>query len=164
MPSRALAPTLKTYAQLRDAVVTIVVKGREEIDRAWLETYHATGRLINEHILEFCDRADYGAHIYEKLAEDTSISVRTLRQCAQFHRCYPIRHARAKLGWAHYQLLIQVEDTARRKTIEAEAIRKHWTSRELETRVRSYNATALAAHDDAPAAPVALLTPRRGTP
>ena len=164
MPSRALAPTPQTYAQLRDAVVAVVVKGREEIDRAWLETYHATGRLINEHILHFRDRAGYGARIYEKLAEDTSISVRTLRQCAQFHRCYPIRHARAKLIWSHYQLLIQVADPAKRKALEAEAVRKHWTPPDLEARVRSVNAVALVAADDPPAAPVALLTPRRGTP
>ncbi len=35
---------------------------------------------------------------------------------------------------------------------------------DLETRVRSFNATALVAATDAPTAPVALLTPRRGTP
>jgi hypothetical protein len=48
MPSRAPTPTPKTYAQLRDAVVAVVVKGRADIDRAWLETYHETGRLIND--------------------------------------------------------------------------------------------------------------------
>lgn len=60
MPSRAPAPPPQTYAQLRDAVV---VRGRQEMDHAWLETYHTTGRLINEHILQFRDRADYGAKI-----------------------------------------------------------------------------------------------------
>ncbi len=163
-PTPAPAPTPKTYAQLRDAVIAVVVQGRREIDRAWLSTYHETGRLINAHVLQFRDRADYGAKVYEKLAADTDISVRTLRQCAQFQRCYPIRHARAELSWAHFQLLIQVEDDARRKTIEAEAIRNHWTTRELETRVRRSNAVVLAANDDAPAPFVELLTPRRGTP
>lgn len=58
MPSRAITPTPKTYAQLRDAVVAVVVNGRRAIDRAWLDTYHETGRLINEHTLLFRDRAD----------------------------------------------------------------------------------------------------------
>ncbi|HWA86900.1 MAG TPA: DUF1016 N-terminal domain-containing protein [Opitutus sp.] len=164
MPSRAPALRPKTYAQLRAAVVTVVVNGRREIDRAWLETYAETGRLINEHVLPFRDRAGYGARIYEKLAADTGISERTLRQCSQFYRFYPIRSARSELGWGHYRLLIQIDDGARRKTIETEAIRKHWTTRDLETRVRAFNAVALAPADPAPAQPAELLTPRRGTP
>ncbi len=165
MPSRSNSPTPKTYAQLRDAVVAVVVQGRRAIDRAWLETYHETGRLINEHILQFRDRADYGAKVYKKLEDDTDINERTLRQCAQFHRYYPIRSARSELSWGHYRVLIQVEDTTRRKAIEVEAIRQHWTTRDLETRVRSSNAVALASADTAaPAPPVELLTPRRGTP
>ena len=75
MPARALSPAPKTYAQLRDAVV-VVVADRRAIDRAWLDTYHETGRLINEHVLLFKERANYGARIYEKLAADTSISAR----------------------------------------------------------------------------------------
>src|SRR5882672_1810688 len=119
MPQRAITLTPKTYAELRDAVIAVVVKGRQAIDRAWLETYHETGRLINEHILQFRDRADYGAKVYTKLATDTAISERSLRQCAQFHRCYPIWHGHAKLIWSHYQLLIQVVDPAQRKALEA---------------------------------------------
>ncbi len=164
MPARALTPTPKTYAQLRDAVIAVVVQGRGEIDRAWLGTYHETGRLINEHVLLFRDRADYGARVYTKLTADIHISERSLRQCAQFHRCYPIWHRDAKLIWSHYQLLIQIADPAQRKTLEAEAIRKNWTKSDLETRVRSYNAIALASDDAAPAPPVGLLTPRFGTP
>ena len=86
MPSAKLSPTPKTYAELRDAVIAVVVKGRQEIDRAWLETYHETGRLINEHVLLFQDRANYGAKTFDKLAEDSGISARNLRKCAQFHR------------------------------------------------------------------------------
>ena len=167
MPARALTPTPKTYAQLRDAVVAVVVQGRRAIDRAWLETYHETGRLINEHILQFRDRADYGGQVYSKLAADTQISERSLRQCAQFQRFYPIRHARAELSWGHYQLLVQVADGAQRKAIGTEAIRRQWTTRDLETRVREINAAASpapTADDPTPSPPVELLTPRRGTP
>ena len=74
MPTRALTPTPKTYAQLRDAVIAVVVSGRQAIDRAWLETYHETGRLIHEHVLLFRERADYGAKTFEKLAADTAVS------------------------------------------------------------------------------------------
>ncbi|MBI5380557.1 MAG: thermonuclease family protein [Opitutae bacterium] len=164
MPVRALTPTPKTYAQLRDAVIAVVVEGRRAIDQAWLETYHETGRLIHEHILLLRERADYGAGTYQKLAEDTAISRRTLQECVQFYRCYPIWRGRAKLGWAHYKLLIQVADPAQRKALEAEALKQDWTSPELETRVRSYNAIALAADDSTPASSVELLQPRCGVP
>ncbi|MBI5381081.1 MAG: thermonuclease family protein [Opitutae bacterium] len=165
MPLPALALTPKTYAQLRDAVIAVVVQGRRAIDRAWLETYHETGRLIHEHVLLFRDRADYGAKTYAKLAEDTAISRRTLQECVQFYRCYPIWRAHAKLDWGHYKVLISVGDDDKRRALEAEAIKQGWNTRDLQTRVRAYNAVALAADDPAPAATTAeLLQPRCGVP
>lgn len=168
MSARPLAPPPRTYAQLRAAVTAVVIEGRSAIDRAWLETYHETGRLIHEHILLFRDRANYGAKTFEKLADDTGISRRTLQECVQFYRCFPIWRARAKLGWTHYRLLIQVADPAQRKALEARAIKQEWTSPQLETHVRSYNAHALAAAEDdsthAQEKPVELLKPRCGIP
>ncbi len=167
MPSRANSPTPKTYAQLRDAVVAVVVQGRRAIDRAWLETYYETGRLINEHVLLFKERADYGARTYQKLADDTGISKRTLQECAQFQRCFPIARTCAQLDWSKARLLCQVTDATERLKLLKEAVKNDWTVPELATRVRSYNATALASADDTsgpPAARIELLTPRRGTP
>ena len=168
MSARPPAPPPRTYAQLRAAVTAVVIEGRSAIDRAWLETYHETGRLIHEHILLFRDRANYGAKTFEKLAEDTGIHRRTLQECVQFYRCFPIWRARAKLGWTHYRLLIQVADPAQRKALEARAIKQEWTSPQLETHVRSFNAHALAAAEDdstpAPEKPVELLKPRCGIP
>lgn len=166
MSSRPPAPTPRTYAQLRDAVIAVVVKGRQAIDRAWLETYHETGRLINEHILLFRDRANYGARTYEKLAEDTGISKRTLQECAQFHRYYPIARHVAQLGWNRCRLLCQVEDPKRRDALTTQAIKYGWSSGEISERVRSHNALALASANDAPAheKPVELLKPRCGVP
>lgn len=168
MSARPLAPPPRTYAQLRAAVTAVVIEGRSAIDRAWLETYHETGRLIHEHILLFRDRANYGAKTFEKLADDTGIHRRTLQECVQFYRCFPIWRDRAKLGWTHYRLLIQVADPAQRKSLEARAIKQEWTSPQLETHVRSFNAHALAAPKDdstpAPEKPVELLKPRCGIP
>lgn len=164
MPSRAITPTPKTYAQLRDAVTAVIVTGRLAIDRAWVDTCHETGRLINEHVLLFRERADYGTRVYEKLAEDTKVSVRTLRECAQFQRYFPIRRNCAELGWSQCRLLCQVADETERLKLLKQAVKNDWTVPELEIRVRSYNAVALASDDAAPAPAVELLTPRRGTP
>lgn len=46
MPSSKLAPTPKTYAELREAVLAVVVKGRAAIDQAWVGTCHKTGRIM----------------------------------------------------------------------------------------------------------------------
>lgn len=78
MPSSAPNPTPKTNPQLRDAVIAVVVKRCRATDRAWVETYHEAGRLVNAHILLFQDRADYGAKNYSKLAADTDINERML--------------------------------------------------------------------------------------
>jgi len=164
MPARTITPTPKTYAQLRDAVVAVVVTGRAAIDRAWVDTCHETGRLINEHVLLFCDRADYGARVYEKLAEDTQVSVRTLRECAQFHRYFPIRRNCAELGWSQCRLLCQVSDETARLRLLKQAVKHDWTVPELETRVRTINAGAPAPDTPSPAPPGELLIPRCGTP
>jgi hypothetical protein len=84
MADRAIAFVPKTYAELRDAVIAVVVKGRREIDRAWVETYHETGRLINEHVRLFRDRANYGARTFVRLAADTGINIRTCASVRNF--------------------------------------------------------------------------------
>ena len=139
-------------------------KSRQEIDRAWLLTYHETGRLINEHILRNKDRADYGAKVFTRLAEDTGTNKRTLEQCAQFQRYFPIASGRSQLGWAHYRLLCQVDNEAQRQTLMAETIKRHWTSTELETRVRALNAIDVTPDSDSFGVSPApkLLTPKRG--
>jgi endonuclease YncB( thermonuclease family) len=166
MPQRLAAPTPtpKTYPQLRDAVIAVVVKGRDEIDRAWVATYHETGRLINAHVLQFRERANYGAKVYEKLSQDTDISKRTLQECAQFHRYFPIARHVAQLGWNRCRLLCQVDDEAQRAALTTQALKNDLSSGDIVERVRSINAVALDSGEKKTAEPVELLTPRCGTP
>jgi len=165
MPSAKLTSTPKTYAELRDAVIAVVVKGRQEIDRAWVETYHETGRLINEHILLFRERADYGAKTYRRLAEDTGIDGRTLQHCAQFQRYFPIASTCSQLEWSKCRLLCQVSDARQREKLRVQTLKHDWVAAELESHVRAFNAIAIeSGESEAPAKPIELLTPRRGTP
>ncbi|MBM3834237.1 MAG: DUF1016 domain-containing protein [Verrucomicrobia bacterium] len=93
------------------------------MDGAWLRTYHETGRLIHEHLLLHKERADYGAKVVKRLAADPGIDKRTLYECAQFYRFYPIVRTCAQLGWGHYRLLCQVaEDEQRARLCAAMAI------------------------------------------
>ena len=117
MPSRALTTVPKSYADLKRAVLAVALKGRRNADRAWLLTYHEIGRLISEHLLLNQDRADYGTQVIPRLAGDTGISVRSLYECRQFYRYFPILRTSAELGWSHYVLLCQVADATQREAL-----------------------------------------------
>ncbi len=156
----------QTYAALRTAVEAVVIKGRRDIEQAWIHTYHETGRLITEHLVVNKNRTGYGTQVLALLATDTGIDRRTLQQCAQFYRYFRKVSARSLLTWAHYRLLCQVDDAARRSALQQQALREQWTSRELEEQVRTLNATEASAAllADGAKSPPKLLTPKRGTP
>lgn len=152
-----------SYADLKKAVEAVVYEGRQQIEQAWIQTYHETGRLINEHILQN-QRAGYGAKVYERLAADTGISKRTLQECAQFQRCFRIVHTCAPLGWAHYRTLCQIADEKARASLMRDAVKHEWTVAELVQRVRPLNAALDTAPAQLPSGSTSFLTPKRGTP
>lgn len=165
----ALDDSVATFGGLVRAVTEVVVTGRSEIDRAWVRTYHEVGRLINTHVLQQ-RRAAYGQNVCARLGEKTGLSTRTLHECAQFHRCFPIVRISAQLGWSHYVLLCQVADPATRQKLLRQAETGAWKTEELEARVRALNAAIDVETRAEPGAngalppPAKLLTPKRGTP
>ncbi len=164
--SAAIIP--RTYAELLRCVRQVIGTGRDEVEAAWVRTYHETGRLIHVHLLYKKERAAYGAGVYAGLSADTGVSVRTLRECVQFHRCYPIRRPVAELGWNQCRLLCQVGDEAQRAALVEELRRDDLPTVDLRARVRALNAAARLAEPSAtPATPPPkgkLLKPKRGTP
>ncbi len=175
-PVPALPVTPHTFAALLRCVKRVLITGRQEIDRAWVHSYLETGRLINAHLLDRHARAAYGAKVYADLSEGTGASVRSLQECAQVQRCFPIARNSAQLGWSHYVLLAQVGDPKQRATLTDQTDRRGWKVTELKQRVRALNAARaieVKAHPVEEAAtdgtgagkPAAeLLTPKRGTP
>jgi micrococcal nuclease len=167
MAERTLTSKLipKTYAELRTAVLAVVHRGRQEIDRAWLNSFHETGRLIHVHLLFKQERAAYGAKVFADLAADSGTSSRSLHEFVLFYRYYPIVRAPAQLSWNHYRILCQVADRTRRDALLAETLKRGWSSPDLERRVR---ALALPKPDASEAAknvtPEKLLVSQRGTP
>ena len=100
----------QTYAELKRAVEVTMIKGQQEVDLAKVHTCHETGRLINEHVLLFKERADHGAGTIQRLADDVKVDRTVLLRCVQFVRDIPIFAGRRKLTWAHYRVLIPVTD------------------------------------------------------
>ncbi len=166
IPAAAVIP--RTYAELLRAVQAVVVAGRQRIEDAWVRSFHDIGELIAEHLLLQQARADYGAKIFAQLAEATGISKRTLHECVQFYRCFPIVRPGAQLAWSQYRLLCQVVDPRQRAALYAEIQRDFATKADLESRVRALNAALEPAPGEAggPAVKraVKILKPRRGTP
>ena len=170
MAERAITLPPKTFAELTAQVRTALISGQRHVDRAYLETYRTTGRLIDAHLLLYKERAGYGEKVIPRLARELEVNERLLYRCLRFVREYPILTGRSELSWAHYRLLIEVADRAQRKTLEADASRLRWNCDELERRVRAINAInvtpgATANGGGTSLAPAhAPLVPRRGVP
>ncbi len=171
MSAAALSPqgsVERAYIRLRREIESVLVNGRAKVEAAWVGTYHETGRLIHVHVLMAKARADYGAKLLERLSADTDVSVRTLRECVQFYRMFPIRRPVAELGWNNCRLLCQVGDEEARARLLADLKRGGMPTVQLKERVRALNAGAREEHDEAELAtapaPLRLLRPRRGTP
>ncbi len=102
-----MTTTPQTYAELRTAVVGVVVKGRQSIDRAWIETYHETGRLIQEHLLLKNERAAYGASVFARLSYPRYLrpSCRSCISCIswQLFRGSPSRPLSVRVRWPRSQ-------------------------------------------------------------
>ena len=58
----------------------------------------------------------------------------------QFYRAFPIVRELAQLTWNHFRLLCQIDDADQREGLAQQAVKRDWTSPELEQRVRALNA------------------------
>ena len=140
IPQSFAAPEVTTYDQLVRAIretkalsqarVEAAVE-QEKVREAW-----ETGKLINEHILQHKQRADYGEQEIIKLARDLGASETELRYMLQFARTYPIRPSTDELPWGHYRELLSLNDEKERAEVAAEALRQRWTHRELREEIR----------------------------
>jgi endonuclease YncB( thermonuclease family) len=165
MPSLELQAVPQTYAELRRAVEQTLIQGQRQVEAAKVRTYWETGRLIHEHVLLFKDRADYGAKTIRRLARDLHVDHTVLHRCVGFARAFPIVAHGQQLNWAHYRLLISVQDEALRKKLAAEASDKGWTSPELATRIgRLLPAGEASSEGSGNPPPPRLLKPRCGSP
>ncbi len=123
-------PAVETYKQLVTAIRQVRSESRlrieqaveqEKVREAW-----QTGKLIDEHVLQHKDRADYGKQVLVRLAKDLGTSQTELSFMLQFARAYPIDSPANKLSWAHYRELLSFNDSKERDEIAAQAAREGW--------------------------------------
>jgi endonuclease YncB( thermonuclease family) len=145
-------------------VEVAMIRGQREADLARVRSYHETGRLIHEHVLLFKDRATHNAQTMKRLSEDLKVDRSVLQRCVKFARAFPNWATWPNLTWAHYRVLIPVEDADLRQILATEADKNEWPVVQLEQRIRSLLPLAVGGVDTAKnVTPPKPLVPKRGT-
>lgn len=134
------APQVQTYDQLIHAIrearaasqqrIETAVR-QEKVREAW-----ETGKLIDEHVLQHKERADYGERLIVRLAKDLGTNETELRYMLQFARTYSIHRPADELSWSHYQSLLALNDPKEREEVTQRAVREHWNRDQVREEVR----------------------------
>jgi endonuclease YncB( thermonuclease family) len=123
MPT-ATTLTKRDYNKLLTDLRRIIREGKEEAERAatqaLIESYWAIGQRINKEKLN--TRAAYHNAILSDLSADLDIGVRTLQRTVIFYRTYKRPPRVQGLTWAHYRVLMQLQDSEERAFYEDLAI------------------------------------------
>ncbi|MDR0981658.1 MAG: PDDEXK nuclease domain-containing protein, partial [Culturomica sp.] len=131
-------------ADVRNIIAVSRENAIRSVDFTRVVMYWKIGERIVVEEQQGKKRADYGSYLLKNLADvlepefGSGFSVRTLEQCRQFYRLYPIANAlRSQFNWYQYRLLIQIDDAEKREYYEYESLHNAWTGRELERQINS---------------------------
>ena len=155
-------PQVESYAQLITAIRQTKAEGRkrvealveqEKVREAW-----EIGRLIDAHVLQHKERADYGKRVLDRLATDLEISQTELSLMLQFARAYPIYPQANKLSWSHYRELLSLDDPKEREDVAAQAQQQYWGRDRVREEVRKRQSARKPTQENIPE-PVLTATP-----
>ncbi|MGE0269280.1 MAG: DUF1016 N-terminal domain-containing protein [Candidatus Omnitrophota bacterium] len=153
-----------TYKSLFQKVKQTLILGQQKIEAEKVKIYWETGNLIQTHIKQNKDRAEYGTEVVQRLSKDLGIEISTLHRCVRFVQTYPrlkIVGGRPQFSWTHYRKLIAISDEDERDLFEQKVIEHAWSADELAARIKSTRGTPAAIKNES-APPQKLLTPARG--
>ncbi len=123
MPT-ATTLTKRDYNKLLADLRGIIREGKEEAERAatqaLLESYWSIGQRIHKQKLN--TQAGYHNAILSDLSADLGIGLRTLQRTVIFYRTYKRAPSVKGLTWAHYRVLMQLQDADERGFYEDLAI------------------------------------------
>jgi endonuclease YncB( thermonuclease family) len=137
MPDSLLSP--RQYQSLLTDLRTIIREGKEEAARAaaqaLTDAYWSIGRRIHKEKLT--ERAGYHNAILTDLSADLDIDLRTLQRTVTFYRTYRRRAPTLEgLSWAHYRVLMQLQDPAERAFYEQLAAEDSLSATRLRTAIQ----------------------------
>jgi Uncharacterized conserved protein len=143
--AEGIVPVRKDFInQIKSIISEARQNALKAVDFNRVLMYWHIGRTIFEEEQQGQERAEYGTHLIESLAQalepeyGTSLSLRQLHLSRQFYRTYPIVNAlRSQLSWTQYRQLIRIEDESKREYYLVEASKNNWTARQLERQINS---------------------------
>ncbi|MFA5160167.1 MAG: DUF1016 N-terminal domain-containing protein [Candidatus Omnitrophota bacterium] len=157
----ASLPEVKTYEELRQAISQARAASRVRVEKAVeqerVQEAWEIGRLIDTHVLQHKERADYGKGILERLSTDLGMNERELYYMLELYRTYPTARPAAQLSWSHYKALLAVNDPKERKVLAEQAEKENWSRDRLREEVRNVTKGGKAV-------PAEVLTARPGKP
>ena len=130
-----------TYSRLREQVQAVLAEGKVQTRQATecerVDAYWHVGDAIHVHILAREGRAGYGQRIVANLSQDLNLGESLLHEIVRFRRFFPILYARRELAWGHYRTMLRLPSNEHRRFYERMADRHHWSTRELESQIKT---------------------------
>ncbi|MGB5810106.1 MAG: DUF1016 N-terminal domain-containing protein [Polyangiales bacterium] len=128
----------KDYNRLLTDLERIIGEGKEEAERAaaqaLIESYWAIGKRISKEKLT--TRANYHNAILRDLSVDLDIDVRTLQRAVAFSDTYRRPPRVDGLTWAHYRILMQLQDTRERAFYQDLTVRDALSTKRLAAAIK----------------------------
>ena len=113
--------TKRDYKKLLTDLQRIIREGTQDAERAatqaLIESYWSIGKRIAKEKLN--TRAAYHNAILTDLSVDLDIGLRTLQRTVTFYQTYKRPPRVQGLSWAHFRLLMQLQDPAERTFYES---------------------------------------------
>lgn len=139
---RALAESDGLYGSIRSILLESRGRAYAAVNSAMVFAYWQIGRVIVEDEQNGQKRGAYGKGVLKNVSERLTaefgkgFDVRNLRNMRRFYLVFQNRNAlRTELTWTHYRALLRVENPDARTWYIEEAIKNHWSSRQLERQI-----------------------------
>jgi endonuclease YncB( thermonuclease family) len=130
--------TTRQYKKLLGDLRQIIGAGKQEAERAaaqaLLESYWSIGQRIHKEKLT--TRANFHNAILADLSADLAIDLRTLQRTVTFYQTYKRPPSVEGLSWAHYRILMQLQDANERTFYEQLAAEDALSATRLRTAIQ----------------------------
>ena len=164
VPGRQAA--VESYDELVQAIRQTRAKSKERIEEAVrqekVREAWEIGKLIDAHVLQHKERADYDKQVLERLAKDLGESRTEFYYMLEFFREYPIVPPAGRLSWSHYRELLSLNDLKEREEITKQAVSQGWSRDQVREEVRRRQALRTPAEKKEP--PAEILKAEPGKP
>jgi endonuclease YncB( thermonuclease family) len=138
MPPTPQLLTTRQYKKLLADLRQIIGAGKQEAERAaaqaLLESYWSIGQRISKEKLN--TRAAYHNAILTDLSADLAIDLRTLQRTVTFYQTYQRPPRIEGLNWAHFRILMQLQDANERTFYEQLAAEDSLSATRLRTAIQ----------------------------